>query len=224
MQLRATVARTLLLLTTAALLAFPHPANAQAVTGSIEGHVTDPSGAVVPSATVTIRNTDLGTARTIATSRDGAFRASGLISGIYTVDAKADKLALRRPVRIILTLGSSTEVALKLEIPRARESTTVRASAAGIEGNTVAPELLREHGKPSPFRRTTALCSRSNALGRSAHHPVHRASRRFLTSHQEARNTNALTSPQPASERRNSISFTIPFIQRNTASLPRTIP
>ena len=138
MQLRATVQKALLL-ASAALLAFPHTANAQAVTGSIEGRVTDPSGALVPNATVTIRNTDLGTARTIITSHDGAFRASGLISGAYTVDAKADQLALRRPVRITLTLGSSTEVALKLEIPRARESTTVRARAATVEGNTVAP-------------------------------------------------------------------------------------
>src|SRR5258707_396704 len=118
MQLRGAVAKTLLLFTAAALLAFPHAANAQAVSGSIEGRVTDSSGAVVPNATVTIRNTDLGTARTITTSRDGAFRASGLISGAYTVSAKADKLVLPRPVRITLTLGSSTEVALKLEIPR----------------------------------------------------------------------------------------------------------
>lgn len=139
MPLRATVAKTLLLLTVATLLAFPHATNAQAVTGSIEGRVIDPSGALVPNAAVTIRNTDLGTARTITTSHDGAFRVSGLISGAYTVDAKADKFALLRPVRITLTLGSSTEIALKLEIPRARESTTVRARAATVEGNTVAP-------------------------------------------------------------------------------------
>jgi hypothetical protein len=141
MQFPAKISKALLalMLATPVITVLPGTANAQAVTGSIEGSVTDPSGALVPNATVTIRNTDLGTARTILTSRDGAFRASGLISGAYTVDAKADKLALRRPVRITLTLGSSTEVALKLEIPRARETTTVRARAATVEGNTVAP-------------------------------------------------------------------------------------
>jgi hypothetical protein len=136
---KASMALLALMLATSVIAALPSTANAQAVTGSIEGHVTDPSGALVPNATVTIRNTDLGTARTLITSHDGAFRASGLISGAYTVDAKADKLALHRPVRITLTLGSSTEVALKLEIPRVRESTTVRARAATVEGNTVAP-------------------------------------------------------------------------------------
>src|ERR1700752_50097 len=96
-----------LLLTTFVLLAVCYAANGQAVTGSIEGHVIDPSGAVVPNAIVTIRNTDLGTTRTVTTSSEGAFRASGLISGAYPADAKADKLVLRRPMRITLTLGSS---------------------------------------------------------------------------------------------------------------------
>src|ERR1700734_2215713 len=140
-QAHASKALLALMLVTPVILpiALTRAARAQAATGSIAGRVTDPSGAVVPNATVTIRNTDLSTARTITTGRDGAFRTSGLISGAYTVDAKADKLALRRPVRITLTLGSSTEVALKLEIPRARETTTVRARAATVEGNTVAP-------------------------------------------------------------------------------------
>ena len=139
MQLRATVARALLLFTALAPFTFYHSANAQAATGSIEGRITDPSGAVVPNAIVTIRNTDFGTVRAVTTSHDGAFRAGGLISGAYTVDAKADKLALRRPLRITLTLGSSTEVALKLEIQQTRETTTVRARPATVEGNTVAP-------------------------------------------------------------------------------------
>lgn len=139
MQLWATVAKALLLFTAFVLLAFCYSANAQAVTGSIEGRVTDPSGALVPNAIVTIRNTDFGTTRAVTTSRDGTFRASGLISGAYTVDAKADKLVLHRPLRITLTLGSSTEVALKLEIQQSRESTTVRARPATVEGNTVAP-------------------------------------------------------------------------------------
>jgi hypothetical protein len=143
MQLPTTVSKVLLVLAVAisaiSLVAIPHTANAQTLTGSIEGLVTDPSGAVVPNATVIIRNTDVGTTRAVTTNRDGAFRASGLISGAYTVDAKADKLALLRPVRLTLTLGSSSEVALKLEIPRARETTTVRALPAMVEGNTVAP-------------------------------------------------------------------------------------
>jgi hypothetical protein len=154
-QLQAQASKAFLALSLAALAVFPieltSVASAQASTGSIAGRVTDPSGAVVANATVNIRNTDLSTVRTITTGRDGAFRASGLISGAYTVDAKADKLVLRRPVRITLTLGSSTEIVLKLEIPRARETTTVRARAAMVEGNTVAPPSNTAEAAVSTF-------------------------------------------------------------------------
>jgi hypothetical protein len=143
MQLEAQVSKALLAFMLAAPVVFSiaviRPARAQAVAGSIAGRVTDSSGAVVADAIITIRNTDLSTTRTITTGHDGTFRASGLVSGAYTVDAKADKLALQRPVRITLTLGSSTEIVLKLDIPRVRETTTVRARAATVEGNTVAP-------------------------------------------------------------------------------------
>jgi hypothetical protein len=143
MQFQVKASKALLAVALSALAVFPialtRAARAQAITGSIAGRVIDPSGAVVTNATVTIRNTDLSTERTFITGRDGTFHASGLISGAYTVDAKADNLVLHRPVRITLTLGSSTEIVLKLEIPRARESASVRARAATVEGNTVAP-------------------------------------------------------------------------------------
>ena len=143
MQFHAKGAKALLILILAvpaiSSIAFPPRACAQAITGSIAGRVTDPSGAIMPNATVTVRNTDLSTARIVTSGRDGAFRVTGLIPGSYTVDAKADKLGLRRPVRVTVTLRSSTEIVLRLEIPRVRESTTVRARAATVEGNTVAP-------------------------------------------------------------------------------------
>ncbi len=132
-----TCARRFLL---ALLLALPIlPAGAQTATGSIAGSVADATGAAVPGATVTIRNTDLATSRSALSDRTGSFRVSGLVPGAYTIDAKTEKLALRRPVRVTLTLGSSIQVALKLEIPRARESVTVRGRGALVEGNTVAP-------------------------------------------------------------------------------------
>ena len=127
------------LLYAAFLIALALHAGAQALTGSIAGLVTDPKDGRVANATVTLRNTDLATERTLQTDSAGGFRASGLISGAYTIDVKADGLVLRRPLRITVSLGSSTEVVLKLEIPRAHASTTARARSENVEGNTVAP-------------------------------------------------------------------------------------
>lgn len=114
-------------------------AGAQAATGSIAGSVIDATGAAVPGATVTIRNTDLSTARTVESDRVGSFRISGLVPGTYAIEARTEKLALTRPVRVTLSVGSSIEVKLKLGIPRARASATVRGRGALVEGNTVAP-------------------------------------------------------------------------------------
>jgi hypothetical protein len=114
-------------------------AHGQAVTGTIAGRVVDAQGAAVPNANITIRNTDIATARIFEAAADGQFRATGLISGAYTVEGQSKGLSSRRPVRLTVTLGSSTEVLLRLEVGRVRQSTTVSARGASVEGNTVAP-------------------------------------------------------------------------------------
>jgi hypothetical protein len=44
---------------------------AQTVTGTLQGTVTDPTGAVVPGAAITIRNKETGLERTLTTSDEG---------------------------------------------------------------------------------------------------------------------------------------------------------
>jgi hypothetical protein len=114
-------------------------AHGQALTGTIAGRVFDTQDAVVPNANITVRNTDVATARIFGAAADGTFRVTGLISGAYTVEGQSGGLSSRRPVRLTVTLGSSTEVALRLEVSGVKQSTTVSARGASVEGNTVAP-------------------------------------------------------------------------------------
>src|SRR5690242_1676839 len=58
---------------------------AQLPTGTILGVVKDASGAVVPNATVTIRNIETDFLRTVTTGEDGAYRAPALPVGHYNV-------------------------------------------------------------------------------------------------------------------------------------------
>jgi hypothetical protein len=111
----------------------------QAPTATIAGRAVDRHGAVVASATVTVRNTDVGTARTVKTAADGSFRVTGLNSGAYTVEAKGSGLATRRPARLTLTLGSSTELTLQMGVATVKQSATVTGRGGTVEGNTVAP-------------------------------------------------------------------------------------
>lgn len=112
---------------------------AQANTATIAGRAVDAHGAVVAGATVTVRNTDVGTSRMVKTGSDGGFRVTGLASGAYTVEAKGGGLATRRPARLTLTLGSSTELALQMGVAAVKQSATVTGRGGTVEGNTVAP-------------------------------------------------------------------------------------
>jgi Carboxypeptidase regulatory-like domain/TonB-dependent Receptor Plug Domain len=59
--------------------------SAQTFRGTILGTVTDPSGAVLPGAKVTVKNTGTGIERTTETSADGSYALSELPIGTYSV-------------------------------------------------------------------------------------------------------------------------------------------
>jgi hypothetical protein len=65
--------------------AFSVPANAQTFRGTILGTVTDTSGAAIPGATVSVKNTGTGLLRTVTTDDDGNYSAPELPIGTYSV-------------------------------------------------------------------------------------------------------------------------------------------
>jgi hypothetical protein len=58
---------------------------AQNTTGLLTGSVSDPSGAVIPGATVVLKNEQSGDERKTITNNDGFFSISGVQVGDYTV-------------------------------------------------------------------------------------------------------------------------------------------
>ena len=69
-------------------LAIPAGAQSQAANGSIEGTITDTSGAVLPGVSVTVMNVDTGSQRTVVSNEAGMFRALLLPLGTYKVVAE----------------------------------------------------------------------------------------------------------------------------------------
>ena len=63
------------------------PLTAQIITGTILGTVADTSGAVLPSALITIRNTDTGFTRSSVTDHRGRYTEPQLPIGHYEVEA-----------------------------------------------------------------------------------------------------------------------------------------
>ena len=97
---------------------------AQAVSsngGSISGSVTDPSGAVVPDASVEVRNPDTGFSKVITSDSRGFYSIGPLIPGNYTVRVTRTgfqtvttnttvNVGTVTPGSVRLTLGQSSEV------------------------------------------------------------------------------------------------------------------
>ena len=111
----------------------------QTTTGSLTGTVTDPTGAVVAGATVTVTNPATGAVRSVESNEQGAFNVAALQPGKYTVtvDAKGFKKAVSHD--IIVTVTQIASVTIPLEIGSASETVTVSASQEVI--NTSSPSV-----------------------------------------------------------------------------------
>ena len=116
------------------LLGLPQPALSQlAGSGTITGTVTDPSGAVVPSADVTIRNTQTGVEQKTQTSDAGIYNAPFLPPGNYEVRiAKAGFATVTRQ-DLILQVGQTMSVNLSLAVVTAQQSVVVTGEASLVD-------------------------------------------------------------------------------------------
>jgi outer membrane receptor protein involved in Fe transport len=111
----------------------------QAEQGSITGVVTDPSGAVVPGATVTAKNAATGFTRTATSGGTGAYILPALPPAVYDVTVSKSGFADFKTQLKINVGGRQT---LDASLAASGGSTTVEVSAeAGIEVNTQNHEL-----------------------------------------------------------------------------------
>ena len=85
---------------------------AQLPTATVLGTVKDASGAVVPGASVNVRNTETGLLRTAETSADGRFRFPALSVGAYEV--RVEHAGFQAAVRSGLTLAVLDEAVVSL--------------------------------------------------------------------------------------------------------------
>jgi vitamin B12 transporter len=85
-------------------------------TASIEGTVTDSSGALVPSGVVKLYSRSNTVAQTTAIEANGHFSFSSLAPGEYLLEASARGLALREPLAMTLTAGETKQLTLELGI------------------------------------------------------------------------------------------------------------
>src|SRR5947209_5575963 len=74
-------------------------------TATILGTVTDPAGAVIPNATVTITNSATGVSRTVTTNQAGAYNAPQMQIGNYSLTVEASGFKKYERTGIVLNVN-----------------------------------------------------------------------------------------------------------------------
>lgn len=110
-----------------------HVAVAQTISGTIFGIVTDPSGAVVPAVTITIKNLETGVTRTILTDGEGRYRVTALAVGSYEVKAERQGFGEALHTGIELTVGREASVDFQLQVGQLNEQIRVSSEAPLID-------------------------------------------------------------------------------------------
>src|SRR6185437_8913033 len=114
----------------------PVVAFGQAITvnaGSIQGTITDQSGAIIPNAQVTISNPETGYTHSLRTDASGLYTVGPLNPGTYVVIVTASGFQ-RLQVTTIVKTGTATNGNFKLTVGAATE--TIQVNAGAVQLNT----------------------------------------------------------------------------------------
>lgn len=108
------------------------PVSAHAQTAELRGAIVDQTGASLPGASVTIKNTDTGVERTATADERGSFRAAALPPGPYSIVAELQGF---RPgsKTLTLTVGQTASVRIELGVGAVTETVEVNVAAEQVE-------------------------------------------------------------------------------------------
>ncbi|MGH9739735.1 MAG: carboxypeptidase regulatory-like domain-containing protein [Candidatus Acidiferrales bacterium] len=119
-----------------AVLFFGLPLLASAQEATIVGTVTDPSGAVVPNAAITITSTDTGLVTHVVTDASGDYVAPSLHIGEYTVQATAPSFKAAKQNSVVLEVGARRRVDFQLQVGAATQEVTVHANTIAVQSDS----------------------------------------------------------------------------------------
>lgn len=118
------------------------------VSGDVTGVVSDPSGAVIPNATVTLKNNGTGQTTNSATNASGMYRFSLLTPGQYTVTVNATGFQNAERT-VTVSVGQATSMNMQLAVGASSQTVEVTAEGGVVQsenGNistTFTPEQVQ---------------------------------------------------------------------------------
>lgn len=109
------------------------PATAQVTNAAISGVITDPSGAVISEAVITLKNLDTGLIRQSASNNDGYYRAIGLVPGRYEIRIEHRGFATYVHPGVTLTVAQEAAMNFRLTLESIAEQVNVTEDLGGVE-------------------------------------------------------------------------------------------
>jgi len=117
--------------------------------GVIRGTVADPQGAVIPNATVLVKNLDTNVAVTLTTNAAGFYSATELVPGRYTVQVSAPGFSPVVVSNVSVTANTTTPVDAQLKVGATTQTVEVMAAvplvdttpsnfSTGVKGSDIA--------------------------------------------------------------------------------------
>jgi hypothetical protein len=152
---------SLSLILLAAAFSFAAAVHAQGVgaSGDIAGTISDPSGAAIPKAKVTATDTAKGVSRATITDDRGEYRLSGLVPSTYDVSAEAQSFQSTTEHNVVLTVGGTALVDLRLPLSQVAQSVevTTQLPVVETERSHLADTVTEDYIKDLPIDRRDYL-------------------------------------------------------------------
>lgn len=116
-----------------ALVSFTPVHAQQSASATLEGIVTDPQGAVIANAKLTIKNTANGLTRELQTDETGVYRFAALQPGAYELTIGAPNFSETKRSGIVLTVGQKLNLDVTLAVGGATATVNITAEAPIVE-------------------------------------------------------------------------------------------
>jgi len=105
----------------------------QATTGTIEGTVTDQTGAVLPGVAVSLKSVETGIVRMVLSDDRGIFRAPLLPVGHYDVSVEFTGFTKFEQTAIALTVGQTLQLNIRLSVAGTTQAVSVTEEVPVVE-------------------------------------------------------------------------------------------
>src|SRR5580704_15855729 len=112
------------------------PSLTKAQEATIVGTVTDPSGGVIASVTVTIVNEQTGAARALSTNVVGQYVVPGLPVGAYDLRAEASGFKLVESKGVLLNTNDRVRVDFQMQVGAHSETAVVESTAVAVQADS----------------------------------------------------------------------------------------